>query len=71
LGRGLKNGTGGGGVQPFFEMGLKIPSFHFETLYLHKNAWAKPYFYVVRKKLLDYLKNWLRARLENIPYYLS
>jgi hypothetical protein len=70
LGRGLKNRIVAEGPTFFWE-GLKPPSFHFDTLFLQKNAWAKPYFYVVRKKLLDYFENGLRARLKNIPYYLS
>jgi hypothetical protein len=54
----------------FFGEGLKTPSFHFDTPSLQKNVWAKPYFFVVREKLLDYFENGLRARLDNIPYYL-
>jgi hypothetical protein len=54
-----------------FLRGFKNPSFHFDTLSLLQNTCAKPYVYVVRKKLLNYFLNGLRARLEDIPYYLS
>jgi hypothetical protein len=57
------------GSYPFLRR-FKNPLLHFDTLFLLQNTWAKPYVYVVRKKLLDYLENGLRARLENIPYYL-
>jgi hypothetical protein len=58
------------GSTPFLR-GVKNPLLSLRHSLSQKNVWAKPYFFVVRKKLLDYFENGLRARLEDIPYYLS
>ena len=49
----------------FFWKGLKIPSFHFVPSLL-KNAWAKPYFYIVRKTSI-LLSKWPNSKAWEIP----
>jgi len=55
---------GAEGSNPFLR-GFKNPLLSFcSSLSPSKFAWAKPYFYVVRKKHLHYFLNGLMARLE-------
>lgn len=66
MGKSFKNEACGGGVQHFFEW-ISNPILSLCTPFLLVNVWAKPYYYVVKKKLLSYILNGLIANFEKNP----